>query len=126
MNEVNCGEIVEPLNKLYKRLSLFDLDIVHPFALYSEELNTLNRTLPSKLYQNFENDLAMDVFEDVYINAKFINYMNHGNHSNVYSTFEKSNYPISHLQILNSFRSSYEDPSNLSESLLLEDTDQIT
>ena len=33
---------------------------------------------------------------------------------------------LCHLQILNSFRSSYEDPSNLSESLLLEDTDQIT
>jgi hypothetical protein len=126
VNEVNCGEIVEPLNKLYKRLSLFDLDLIYPFALHSEELNTLNDTLPSKLYQNFENDSNIDVFEDIYTNAKFVDYINYNNHANIHTTFEKANFPISHLQILNSFRSSYEDPSNLTESLLLEDVDQIT
>jgi len=120
-----CDEESAPIIEFYRRLSLFDLDLIYPLYSYPEDLMTLNTTLPSNLYQNFENDLAMDAFEDIYTDAKFINYINSNTHLNTHGTFEKANYPISHLQILNSFRSSYEDPSNLAESLLLEDAEQV-
>jgi len=77
--------------------------------VYTEEVFTNTLLLGLKNFQHFSNEALVDVSDDAYENMKYLNYFYYLTYKNIFTTNLNLAYPISYANVLDSFRTDYED-----------------
>ena len=97
-----------PLTKPFLR------DLVHTtnlnsLPLFSEEAYSSTQLAPLTSFGMYDNESEFDNLDNSYDNIKFVNYIHHLNYLNTLNTYNLGVRPLSYTQVLNSFRSNYEE-----------------
>ena len=83
--------------------------------LYSEDSFSNPALTPQSDFAGYGTDLESDTSEESYVSNKFVGYLHYINYLNTISTSAYSNHPLSYAQVLNSFRSNFDEPINSAE-----------
>jgi len=93
--------------------------------IFSEEVYSNTQLSPLKSFGLYDKESEMDNLDGSYDNIKFLNYVHHINYLNTLSTYNLNVQPLSYTQVLNSFRSNYEE-NILSVSKYLDINDSLS
>jgi hypothetical protein len=87
-----------------------------PLSIFNENGITNTQLLPLKSFNFFSDELTVDSMDNVYENAKYLNYLYLLNYKNVLNYSVNSASPISYVTILDNFCANYEDNYLYSDS----------